>query len=414
MLHILLLILKITGIIIAAILGILVLLICVVLFIAGRYEIAASCDGRLSEIQATAKVTWFLNLVRLYVCYEKSKMTWSFRIAWKNRQSGQEDKKNIEEEVETYGEKLSQKCDEEAKQCSERTSDDACAGEDVEETKTGACQDVEETEACADQDVEEAKTDTGEDVEETETSADQDVEETETSADQNMEETETDACQDVEETETDACQDVEETETDVAQDMEETETETGFGEGVEETETSTEEGMEEGKQIWQRIVGVWQKIVRNITALYRKITGIPGKIEDMLRGISGRLGKLSQKKKKIVDFVSDDVHKTAFLKVRDESLYLLGKLKPRKIRTKIHYGFEDPYLTGKVLAGISMIYPFLGRDVHVDPDFEKQIFEGDLKITGRIRVSYFVRLLWKLIWCKEVRVTYRHVREFEL
>ena len=390
MLHILLLILKITGIIIAAILGILVLLICVVLFVAGRYEIAASCDGKLSEIRATAKLTWFVNLVRLYVCYEKSKMTWSFRIAWKNRQSGQEDKKNVEEEVETYGEKISQKCDEEAEQCSERNSDDAGACEAVEETETGACQDMEA-----------AKTDTGEDVEETETRADQDMEETETGADQNVEETETDACEAVEETETDACQDVEETET-------------GACQGVEETEASTDEGMEEGKQIWKRIVGIWQKIVRNITALYRKITGIPGKIEDMLRGISGRLGKLSQKKKKIVDFVSDDVHKTAFLKVRDESLYLLGKLKPRKIRTKIHYGFEDPYLTGKVLAGISMIYPFLGRDVHVDPDFEKQIFEGDLKITGRIRVSYFVRLLWKLIWCKEVRVTYRHVREFEL
>ena len=390
MLHILLLILKITGIIIAAILGILVLLICVVLFVAGRYEIAASCDGKLSEIRATAKLTWFVNLVRLYVCYEKGKMTWSFRIAWKNRQSGQEDKKNVEEEVETYGEKISQKCDEEAEQCSERNSDDAGACEAVEETETGACQDMEA-----------AKTDTGEDVEETETRADQDMEETETGADQNVEETETDACEAVEETETDACQDVEETET-------------GACQGVEETEASTDEGMEEEKQIWKRIVGIWQKIVRNITALYRKITGIPGKIEDMLRGISGRLGKLSQKKKKIVDFVSDDVHKTAFLKVRDESLYLLGKLKPRKIRTKIHYGFEDPYLTGKVLAGISMIYPFLGRDVHVDPDFEKQIFEGDLKIVGRIRVSYFVRLLWKLIWCKEVRVTYRHVREFEL
>ena len=379
MLHILLLILKITGIIIAAILGILVLLICVVLFVAGRYEIVASCDGRLSEIRATAKLTWFLNLVRLYVCYEKNKMTWSFRIAWKNRQSGQEDKKNVEEEVETYGEKISQKCDEEAEQCSERNSDDAGACEAVEETETGACQDMEETE---------------------------------TGADQNVEGTEACACEAVEETETDVCEAVEETETDACQDVEETEI--GAWQGVEETEASTDEGMEEGKQIWKRIVGIWQKIVRNITALYRKITGIPGKIEDMLRGISGRLGKLSQKKKKIVDFVSDDVHKTAFLKVRDESLYLLGKMKPRKIRAKIHYGFEDPYLTGKVLAGISMIYPFLGRDVHVDPDFEKQIFEGDLKITGRIRVSYFVRLLWKLIWCREVRVTYRHVREFEL
>ena len=44
MLHILLLILKITGIIIAAILGILVLLICVVLFVAGRHPVTADCQ----------------------------------------------------------------------------------------------------------------------------------------------------------------------------------------------------------------------------------------------------------------------------------------------------------------------------------------------------------------------------------
>lgn len=73
MLHILLFILKLIGIIIAAILGILVLLVCVVLFVPGRYDIEASCDGSFSDIRATARMTWFLNLVGLHVCYEKEK-----------------------------------------------------------------------------------------------------------------------------------------------------------------------------------------------------------------------------------------------------------------------------------------------------------------------------------------------------
>ena len=63
MLHILLFILKIIGIIIAAILGILVLVVCVVLFVPGRYDIEASCDGSFSGIRAAARLTWFLNLV---------------------------------------------------------------------------------------------------------------------------------------------------------------------------------------------------------------------------------------------------------------------------------------------------------------------------------------------------------------
>ncbi len=408
MLHILLFILKIIGIIIAAILGILVLLVCVVLFVPGRYDIEASCDGSFSEIRAAARVTWFLNLIKFNACYENKEVTWRLRIAWKNRQSGQESKKKIKKEVETYGEEMEELWKDPEENVEERSEEnEKVVGTPKEireeEDKPGQSEKIleeiqdeseksyGETEKVAERLSEsgeslEKQTNVGEDMEEAEAGIDEDMEEAEAGIDKDMEEAETGADEDLEEAET------------------------GTGKGLEENERCSEK---ERKHIWQKIADSCQKIIRKIADLYRKITEIPGKIGEIFQKFSDRIKTLSEKKNKIIDFITDEVHKKALVKVRDEGLYLLKKLKPKKFLAEIHFGFDDPCLTGKLLAGVSMAYPFLGKNVDVSPDFERQVLEGNLKIAGRIRVSYFARLLWRLIWCREVRMTYKHVRNFE-
>lgn len=397
MLHILLFILKIIGIIIAAILGILVLLVCVVLFVPGRYDIEASCDGSISGIRAAARMTWFLNLIRLNVCYEKKEMTWRLRIAWKNRQSGQENKKKIKKEVETH--------DKEAKELWKDFEEGV-----EEEAEKGICKELEEHEKVVGT-LEETKEsgkfkqiseETGESkgqINEKNKSSEEVPDESKESNGESQKSSEkiSEGGESLEEKAND-CKNLEEAET-------------GAGEWLEEDERGSEK---ERKRIWQKIADSCQEIIRKITDLYRKITEIPGKTGEILQRFSDRIKTLSEKKNKIIDFITDEVHKKAFVKIKDEGLYLLKKLKPKKFLAKIHFGFEDPCMTGKLLAGVSMLYPFLGKDVEVSPDFERQVLEGNLKIIGRIRVSCFARLLWKLIWCKEVRMTYKHVRSFEL
>lgn len=46
-------------------------------------------------------------------------------------------------------------------------------------------------------------------------------------------------------------------------------------------------------------------------------------------------------------------------------------LKPKKLRVKLHFGFEDPYHTGQVLALCGMFYAFIGENMDLEPDFEK-------------------------------------------
>ena len=90
MLHILLLILKITGIILAVILGILVLLVCIVVFVPVRYEANGKCSGKIQTLKVKGKVTWMFSLVRADIYYKENKLKWRLRIAWKKFLGGQE------------------------------------------------------------------------------------------------------------------------------------------------------------------------------------------------------------------------------------------------------------------------------------------------------------------------------------
>ncbi len=91
--------------------------------------------------------------------------------------------------------------------------------------------------------------------------------------------------------------------------------------------------------------------------------------------------------------------------------YLLRKLLPKKIRGELHFGTEDPALTGEILGGISIFYPVFKDNVKVYPDFEQSILEGELFIKGRLRLVTVALILWKLWRDKNVRYVYHRLSE---
>lgn len=138
------------------------------------------------------------------------------------------------------------------------------------------------------------------------------------------------------------------------------------------------------------------------------------KADRIFKKISDQVKDLSEKKDKVTDFVQDEAHKTAFLKIKDEAFRYLKKLKPKKFLAKVQYGFEDPCLTGQVLAGLSIVYPFLGEHVQITPDFEHQIFKGRVMMKGNIYAAHVAGVLIRLILCKEIRQSFKDVRAFKL
>lgn len=326
MLHVLLLILKIMGIIITVILGILVLLLCVILFAPVHYRGRASSDGTLKGSRGELKVTWLFHLIRFRIVFEEEKLRWRLGIAWKIFPQNKED------EVKQY-EKIT---------VDEEKETDHEASENVEEDEKEPAQEPEVSPGS---------------------------EEKDEKAQKEMEESEA------------GC--------------------------FPEAERNPSPDEKERKSVWEKAAEKIREIKEKIFSIYRKI-------KYTFQGICGRIKLLSEKKEKLEKFIADEKHRHAYRVLKKELFRFLKRLLPGKLHGRIHFGFEDPYYTGRVLAGFGMLYPFLGDHLSVEPDFEERILEGDLYARGYILILDAVVLILKLVFCRDVRTTYHDVKTFEL
>ncbi len=96
-----------------------------------------------------------------------------------------------------------------------------------------------------------------------------------------------------------------------------------------------------------------------------------------------------------------------------ELVWVKRFLKPKKLRVKLHFGFEDPYHTGQVLALCGMFYAFIGENMDLEPDFEKRVLEGSVYVKGRLRTVHMAVFAAKMLLDKNIRSTYHDIREFK-
>ena len=103
-------------------------------------------------------------------------------------------------------------------------------------------------------------------------------------------------------------------------------------------------------------------------------------------GISppGIIAKIKQTLIRLYDGIMTALkYKEAFDAVKQYIFRLIKHIRPRKLSGTVKYGFEDPSLTGKSLAVISIFYPVLPKDLEITPVFDDQVFECDLTVKGR-------------------------------
>ena len=83
MLHILCILLKIIGILILVLLGLIVLIAGIMLFVPIRYRIEMKGEGTLQSLEVKVRFSWLLHLLSGYVSYADKKADWQVRTAWK-------------------------------------------------------------------------------------------------------------------------------------------------------------------------------------------------------------------------------------------------------------------------------------------------------------------------------------------
>ncbi len=151
-----------------------------------------------------------------------------------------------------------------------------------------------------------------------------------------------------------------------------------------------------------------------ITEKVRK-TGIIEKISGRIRSVGNKISAFKIKISKTMakaawwrDFIFHERTKAAIALILREAKFLVRHVLPKRIRGRLRFGFEDPSVTGKILAFMGAAYPRHRNRVALTPVFENRtVIDGETEISGRIYLVVFAAAAVKIILSRNVRFVIR-------
>jgi len=334
MVHIILLILKIAGIVLLSLLGILILLVLMVLFVPVRYNISADYHSRLT---ANIKISWLLNVLRLKASYANDLSVKAYAMFFKifdNNSDKEKKQKNKEGD----------KCidDMYVADSSQETAGQYAAGRQNETSGAGNSQDTAvQVEALeAEKAVADKKIVVDEALEKTDEKASR------SSSKERLEEIHKKA--------------------DIKQHIE---------------SRSNNQHDEDDKHNRQ-----------SVSQLHKK-KDLIGRLKAALNSVKDKLISIKSKFKKLLKAIVDK-KRSAWQKINDlkviindeENKELIREITPVKYDVNVRYGCEEPYMTGRILGVIAVIYGITGVQFNITPEFEQKVLEGDIYMKGRVRI----------------------------
>lgn len=180
-------------------------------------------------------------------------------------------------------------------------------------------------------------------------------------------------------------------------------------------ETKAAEGTESGepKRGPGRIAAAVGNLWRRIRSFFVRLVQLPGKIAGRIRKMWLTFRRFCDKIRRWKEFLTRDTTKAAVKFLLGRGRALLVHVLPRKVRGNVTVGFEDPAMTGQLLAAAGVFYPLYKENIQITPVFDRQVLEGDFLIKGRIFGAAFVWTAWKIYRNRNVRITWQGFRNKE-
>lgn len=150
-------------------------------------------------------------------------------------------------------------------------------------------------------------------------------------------------------------------------------------------------------------IGFWDKIKDFTSNTISKVKLLIENTDKAFDDLENKYNNISSSIKFYKRFVEDERNKSAFGRCVGEIKRIFKSILPRRINGYFHFGMEDPSTTGQILSYISLIYPFFGDKIILFPDFNDKIFEGNLKIRGRIIVIVMIIAAWRVYFNRDVK-----------
>jgi Protein of unknown function (DUF2953). len=171
-------------------------------------------------------------------------------------------------------------------------------------------------------------------------------------------------------------------------------------------QTEQQKEQQKKKSVWDKPKAIWLKIKSFWQVFLNGVKDVKKVCKELFAKL--KVGKL--KISRIIEQLKEEETKEVFLFIKAEFLILIKHIRPRKIKGKIHFGTADPATTGYAIGILGIIYPMLPRKLIVQPDFEQEIYEGNIYMKGRIQSYVLVRSAWKIYKDKKIKKIITSIR----
>lgn len=344
MISVLLTILKVVGILLLVLFGILLLLIGLMLFVPIRYFVEGSIDPKIC---AKGRISFLLSLLRYEFTFEEGEFEGRLRICGIRLRSK---KKVSEEELEEDVSQETEELENNLADSEEKLVDTEEILTDSEKNLADTVENQTDTEKKL-TDIEEKLTDTEENCVNNDTAKNIRKEDKENTTDKEN-----------------------------AGNEESAENENSIKYANKNGQTEAIKEKKSLKNFWKKLQAAWKKFLEK------------GK-------------NIKESAEKLQALLANEDNQHAVKKLLAELKYLLKHFGFRKINTDLTFSLADPALTGQAL-GVLCMMPFLYQyEFHIYPDFESESYylRGSFAVKGRVRLVHVVVTLVRLWKDKIVR-----------
>lgn len=133
--------------------------------------------------------------------------------------------------------------------------------------------------------------------------------------------------------------------------------------------------------------------------------GIVGKI----KGIYGKISSIFKKIKYVKDMKDDERVRSGLSYGKKKLFLIIKRVLPKKVKGRVAFGMDDPATTGYIMGGACLFYRHWRGHFLLEPDFEKKRLEADVNLKGRIVLAMLVIPAVKVWFNKDIKHIRRRV-----
>lgn len=145
--------------------------------------------------------------------------------------------------------------------------------------------------------------------------------------------------------------------------------------------------------------------------LKEKILYTRKKIYDRINEIITKIKYILANYHKYMDIIKSKEFANIFKLCKKSVFRMIRMVKPRRVRIRGTIGMNSPDQTGYVCAAVGVISPYYKKQIHITPDFERFILNGNILIKGRAYGIVFMIIGLKFLVNKNLRKLIKMIRK---